>query len=89
MTIDYGPRSILINVGKPASSDPMRAIDVELERIKTLNQLSAAYKRCLNSYGLKGYISLEEARGRWAEQTRYTPIAVHSADLLTIDELDN
>jgi hypothetical protein len=47
LVIDYGPRSVLINVGEPADSEIKDQQELEQERIKTLNQLSAAYKRCL------------------------------------------
>lgn len=89
LVIDYGPRSVLLNVGNPASSEPKTLEELESEHIKSLNQLSAAFKRCLRAYGVEGYISLSEERGNWAESNRYTPISVHSADLLTLDELDN
>jgi len=65
--------------------------DSEIENfsIKTLNDLSATFKRCLNSFGIKGYFSIQEKNGGWQQDIKYIPINVHAADLLTVDEIDD
>lgn len=87
IVIDYGPSSVLFDVGMPMVDNELDDALIENDKIKSLNQLAATYKRCLKSFGISGYISITEEKGRWQQYTKHTPLNVHAADLLTLDNL--
>lgn len=58
--------------------------EIYLDKIKTLNDMSAAYKRCLQKYNMNGYISIEEEFGEWDKEEKFIPVNVHAEDYLTL-----
>ena len=72
-------------MGEPCSHALKLTKEVQAEKLRTFNELAAAFKRCLqSSYKIKGYITLQEQYGNWSEDSKHLPINVHAEDFLTL-----
>jgi len=82
----YGTQSLRVIVGpveQEAASDDTDRKD-KTGCVLSLNDLVARYRKCLDNFRIKGYISLSEENGHWGDFIKYTPINVHDSDLLTL-----
>lgn len=95
VVIIYGSNSLMISIGQFIKESTQQNIskrsistiqaDHEKTSIKSFNELASAFKRCLQRFEVSGYITLTEENGNWSERKKFSPINVHSDDLLLLN----